>query len=285
MAPQEKDVVLAIHEDDRMQLKALVAKFKPAFTEKADKDLFMAIVKRVAKFVQDGEDRFVRLNDSTLDQYGLRAPDPKSSGSSSHDSGRIPVAEETLSASDGGGGGGDATLASAGLASSAGLATESCGSSSHDIPVVDEKLMRRLAEQSDKLDTGYSAIENCGSQALPHGQSAALATRELGSCPRFRARLAALGDSSLEGAMLDHWGRAATAQPPPKPPIPQPLAIQSPLAIQAPRRSYNLRNFDPKLVECLEAARQRVGEGESVEPELAEAVAQVIAPAPAPAPA
>ena len=44
MAPQEKDVVLAVHEDDRMQLKALVAKFKPTFTEKADKDLFMAIV-------------------------------------------------------------------------------------------------------------------------------------------------------------------------------------------------------------------------------------------------
>ena len=162
MAPQEKDVVLAVHEDDRMQLKALVAKFKPTFTEKADKDLFMAIVKRVAKFVQEGEDRFVRLNDSTLDQYGLRAPDP--------------VAE-------GGGGGGDANLASAGLASSAGLATESCGSSSHDIPVVDETLMRRLAEQSDKLDTGYSAIENCGSQVLPHGHTAALARRELGSCP------------------------------------------------------------------------------------------------------
>ena len=172
MAPQEKDVVLAVHEDDRMQLKALVAKFKPTFTEKADKDLFMAIVKRVAKFVQEGEDRFVRLNDSTLDQYGLRAPDPVAEESS----GRIPVAE-------GGGGGGDANLASAGLASSAGLATESCGSSSHDIPVVDETLMRRLAEQSDKLDTGYSAIENCGSQVLPHGHTAALARRELGSCP------------------------------------------------------------------------------------------------------
>lgn len=164
MAPQEKDVVLAVHEDDRMQLKALVAKFKPTFTEKADKDLFMAIVKRVAKFVQEGEDRFVRLNDSTLDQYGLRAPDPVAEESS----GRIPVAE-------GGGGGGDANLASAGLASSAGLATESCGSSSHDIPVVDETLMRRLAEQSDKLDTGYSAIENCGSQVLLYGQTAALA--------------------------------------------------------------------------------------------------------------
>ena len=67
MAPQEKDVVLAIHEDARMQLKPLVAKFKTTFTEKGDKDVFMAIVKRVAKFVQEGEDRFVRLNDSTLD--------------------------------------------------------------------------------------------------------------------------------------------------------------------------------------------------------------------------
>ena len=74
MAPQEKDIVLAIHEDARMQLKPLVAKFKTTFTEKADKDVFMAIVKRVAKFVQEGEDRFVRLNDSTLDQYGLHAP-------------------------------------------------------------------------------------------------------------------------------------------------------------------------------------------------------------------
>lgn len=90
--------------------------------------------------------------------------------------------------------------------------------------------------------------------------------------PLFRARLAALGGSSLQGAMLDHWGggEPATAQAPPKPPIPQPLAVQ------APRRSFNLRNFDPKLVECLEAARQRVGEGESVEPELTEAVAQVL---------
>ena len=97
MAPQEKDVVLAIHEDARMQLKPLVAKFKTTFTEKGDKDVFMAIVKRVAKFVQEGEDRFVRLNDSTLDQYGLRAPEPvakESSGSSGHDSGReTPVVE------------------------------------------------------------------------------------------------------------------------------------------------------------------------------------------------
>ena len=128
------------------------------------------------------------------------APEPMakdSSGSSGHDSGRVPVAED----------GGDTSAASAEPASSAGGA-DGCASSSGGFPVVDEKLMRRLAEQSDKLDTGYSAIENCGSQA--------------------------------------------------------------------PRRSYNLRNFDPKLVESLEAARQRVGEGESVEPELTEAVAQVL---------
>ena len=158
MAPQEKDVVLAIHEDARMQLKPLVAKFKTTFTEKGDKDVFMAIVKRVAKFVQEGEDRFVRLNDSTLDQYGLRAPEPmakESSGSSGHDSGRVPVAED----------GGETSAASAEPASPAGRAADGCASSSRGVPVVDEKLMRRLAEQSDKLDTGYSAIENCGSQA------------------------------------------------------------------------------------------------------------------------
>ena len=175
MAPQEKDVVLAIHEDARMQLKPLVAKFKTTFTEKGDKDVFMAIVKRVAKFVQEGEDRFVRLNDSTLDQYGLRAPEPmakeksgssghdsapepvakESSGSSGHDSGRVPVAED----------GGETSAASAEPASPAGRAADGCASSSCGVPVVDEKLMRRLAEQSDKLDTGYSAIENCGSQA------------------------------------------------------------------------------------------------------------------------
>jgi hypothetical protein len=162
MAPQEKDIVLAIHEDARMQLKPLVAKFKTTFTEKADKDVFMAIVKRVAKFVQEGEDRFVRLNDSTLDQYGLHAPgagggegggagggeregeapEPMakdSSGSSGHDSGRVPVAED----------GGDTSAASAEPASSAGGA-DGCASSSGGFPVVDEKLMRRLAEQSDK---------------------------------------------------------------------------------------------------------------------------------------
>jgi len=187
MAPQEKDVVFAIHEDARMQLKPLVAKFKTTFTEKGDKDVFMAIVKRVAKFVQEGEDRFVRLNDGTLDQYGLRAPQPaakessgaasaagtasaagssghdsapepvakESSGSSGHDSGRVPVAED----------GGETSAASADPASPSGRAADGCASSSHGVPVVDEKLMRRLAEQSDKLDTGYSAIENCGSQA------------------------------------------------------------------------------------------------------------------------
>ena len=210
MAPQEKEIVQVIHEDDHMQLKALVAKFKPTFTEKADKDLFMAIVKRVAKFVQDGEDRFVRLNDSTLDQYGLSKPvAAESSGSSSHGSGYTPVVDEMLT-SDG------ATLASAALAAAAGLAAalESCGSSSHDIPVVDETLKRRLTEQSDKLDSGYSAIENCGSQAPPHGHKMGSARARL--LPLLRALLATLGSSSFFSLFLHfcHFcdsGVAATA--------------------------------------------------------------------------
>ena len=69
---QERDVVLVIHEHGRMQLKDLVAKFKPLMSaEKADKDQFMAIVKKVAKLVNDGGSKFVTLNDSILEQYGL----------------------------------------------------------------------------------------------------------------------------------------------------------------------------------------------------------------------
>ena len=72
MQVQEKDVVLLIHEHGSMQLKELVAKFKPLMGgEKEDKAQFMAIVKKVATLVKDREPKVLVLNGSTLEQYGL----------------------------------------------------------------------------------------------------------------------------------------------------------------------------------------------------------------------
>jgi len=69
---QEKDVVLLIHEHGTMQLKELVAKFKPLLEDKEDKAQFMAMVKNVATLVKDSDPKVLVLNESTLDQYGLQ---------------------------------------------------------------------------------------------------------------------------------------------------------------------------------------------------------------------
>ena len=67
---QERDVVLAIHEQP-LPLKDLVAKFKPLMSrEKPELERFMAIVKKVATLVSVGGDKLVMLNDRTLKQYG-----------------------------------------------------------------------------------------------------------------------------------------------------------------------------------------------------------------------
>ena len=67
----EKDVVLVIHEHGKLTLKELVGKFKALLTEKAEKAEFMAIVKKVAKLTNADGEKFVSLNDSTLDEYKL----------------------------------------------------------------------------------------------------------------------------------------------------------------------------------------------------------------------
>lgn len=72
MQVQEKDVVLLIHEHGTMQLKELVAKFKPLLEDKEDKAQFMAMVKNVATLVKDSDPKVLVLNESTLDQYGLQ---------------------------------------------------------------------------------------------------------------------------------------------------------------------------------------------------------------------
>ena len=71
---QERDVVMVIHEHGKMQLKELVANFKPLMGgEKGDKDQFMAIVKKVATLVKGSDPKVLVLNESTLEQYGLQA--------------------------------------------------------------------------------------------------------------------------------------------------------------------------------------------------------------------
>ena len=68
---QEKDVVLLIHEHGSMQLKELVAKFKPLMGgEKEDKAHFMAIVKRVAALTRTR----TRTRTLTLTRTRTRTP-------------------------------------------------------------------------------------------------------------------------------------------------------------------------------------------------------------------
>ena len=74
--------------------------------------------------------------------------------------------------------------------------------------------MRRLAEQSDKLDTGYSAIENCGSQALPHGQSAAFPCHSLLPRPPGLLHVPCRRASAAQASVAAHGARQRAPQSP-----------------------------------------------------------------------
>ena len=68
---EEKEVVMVIHEHGKLQLKELVAQFRPLLPTKADRDEFMQLVKKVAKLTTDHGQKFVVLNEITLEEYKL----------------------------------------------------------------------------------------------------------------------------------------------------------------------------------------------------------------------
>ena len=68
---EEKEVVMVIHEHGKLQLKELVAQYRPLLPTKADRDEFMQLVKKVAKLTTDHGQKFVVLNEITLEEYKL----------------------------------------------------------------------------------------------------------------------------------------------------------------------------------------------------------------------
>jgi len=67
----QKEVVEVIHRSPRMTIKQLIDKFKEFLKDKDAKAKFMAIIKEVAKLVNEGDEKVVVLRATTLDEYGL----------------------------------------------------------------------------------------------------------------------------------------------------------------------------------------------------------------------
>ena len=67
----EKDLVLLLHARGKMQLKEVIAHFKPFLTSKEEKGEFIKMVSRVAYVADEGGAKVVKLKEATLTEYGL----------------------------------------------------------------------------------------------------------------------------------------------------------------------------------------------------------------------